>query len=234
MNKKKRKLNFKKITLFLFLPLLLILSMLYIFINRFNFTKAVFGIINNSSFLNSDNLEYDIIKIDENPNYLGVGQQIVQDKDGYFTTFTTIDENNKSYLEYKQNGDSSWSNNPYWENTMETDGCGITAISIILSGYNRDFTPEKLRSKYYPVLKSDNISFELFNSFGISNSGFCYDSVHLGNEYIEEHLKSNRPILICVWNKPHSNRFTTDSHYMVLLATDDKHNVYVSNPNRIT
>ena len=41
----------------------------------------------------------------------------------------------------------------------------------------------------------------------------------------------NRPILVCVWNQPHDNRWTTASHYMVLLAADDKDMVYVSNPN---
>lgn len=36
---------------------------------------------------------------------------------------------------------------------------------------------------------------------------------------------------IFVWNKPHDNRWTTVSHYMVLLATDDNNMVYVSNLN---
>ena len=48
---------------------------------------------------------------------------------------------------------------------------------------------------------------------------------------LQEHLQTNRPILICVWYKPHANRWTTASHYMVLLAADDKDMVYVSNPN---
>lgn len=41
----------------------------------------------------------------------------------------------------------------------------------------------------------------------------------------------NRPILVCVWNKPYDNRWTTASHYMVLLAADNKDMVYISNPN---
>ena len=36
---------------------------------------------------------------------------------------------------------------------------------------------------------------------------------------------------IFVWNKPHDNRWTTASHYIVLLATDDNNMAYVSNPN---
>lgn len=77
--------------------------------------------------------EYKTIKKDINKNYLGIGQEKIKGKDGYFTTFTTIDNNKKTYNEYKQ--------------------------------------------------------------------------------------------------KPINNRWTTSSHYMVLLATDDNDMVYVSNPN---
>ena len=71
-------------------------------------------------------------------------------KDGYFTTFTTVNNHKKKYKEYKQNGDSSWSNKEYWGDTMAENGCGITVMSIILSGYGKDYTPEDLREKYYP------------------------------------------------------------------------------------
>lgn len=140
-------------------------------------------------------------------------------------------KNVKIYKEYKQNGDSSWSNKQYWDSIMANEGCGITSISIILSGYNKDYTPEDLRKKYYPVLSGDKISSELSNTFNISNSDFYYDETHLSSQYILNHLQTNRPVLICVWNKPTANRWTTASHYMVLLACDNSNLVYVSNPN---
>ena len=114
---------------------------------------------------------------------------------------------------------------------MEDNGCGITAIATILSGYNKSYTPEDLRKKYYPVLDNDKISQELSKTFGIKNTDFYYDSVHLSKDKLQEHLETNRPILICVWNKPSDNRWTTASHYMVLLATDGDDMVYISNPN---
>ena len=55
--------------------------------------------------------------------------------------------------------------------------------------------------------------------------------VGLSNNYIIEHLNTNRPVIVCVWNKPNDNRWTTASHYMVLLASDGNNMVYVSNPN---
>lgn len=174
--------------------------------------------------------EYKMIKEDSNPDYAGIGQKKVKNKDGYFTTFTTEEKNQKTYNEYKQNGTASWSNKKYWDGIMADTGCGITAIATILSGYHKTLTPEDLRQKYFPVLNGSQIPNELSN-FGIKNSGFFYDSTHLSNLSIQNHLQTNRPILICVWNKPTANRWTTASHYMVLLATDGKGKVYISNPN---
>ncbi len=220
----KRKLKIKRFFIFIFLVVLvfLYLNFHYNFIS-FNLDTTFSTLTNNSS--------YDIIKQDVNINYLGIGQERLDNKDGYFTTFTTIETNKKIYKEYKQNINSSWNNNKYWGGIMAENGCGITAISIILSGYNKDYSPENLRQKYYPVLDSSKISDELSNTFNIKNSGFYYDSVHLSKNKLQEHLETNRPVLICVWNKPNNNRWTTDSHYMVLLACDSKDMVYISNPN---
>lgn len=113
---------------------------------------------------------------------------------------------------------------------MEENGCGITVVSIILSGYNKDYTPEELRKKYYPVLDYKKLPEELNLVYGIKNSGFYYSSKYFTKELIKTHLKSNRPIIICVWNNK-KNRWTKSSHYIALLATDEKGSVYVSNPN---
>lgn len=205
--KKKEKKSLNKKKLFI---LLLIIS-LFVFLS---FKK---------------NTAHTIIKENINSNYAGIGQKNVSNKDGYFTTFTSVD--NKCYKEYKQNGNASWSNHSYWGGTMSENGCGITSLSILLSGYGKDYTPEYLRKKYYPVLDGEQISKELSSTFGLKNSNFFYDNVHLSKTSILEHLKSNKPILVCVWNKPSNNRWTTASHYMVLLACDNKEKVYVSNPN---
>lgn len=212
---KKKKLN-KKILYFLYLCFLV-----------FIFVKYSFIFQRKSSVISN----YEIIKQSKNEKYFGIGQQEIENKDGYFTTFTTEEKNKKIYKEYKQNCNSSWSYKEYWGGIMADTGCGITVLSIILSGYNKDYTPENLREKYYPVLNYERLSAELSNTFSIENSDFYYDSLHLSNDYIISHLKTNRPIIICVWNKPSDNRWTTESHYMALLATDDNGMVYVSNPN---
>lgn len=212
---KRKKLNIRKIILLLF-----ILTCILYFYN----------IHYKTNFDNSTN--YKTIKLDNNKNYSGIGQEKIKNEDGYFTTFTTGKKYQKTYKEYKQNGNSSWSTNEYWGGTMAENGCGITVLSIILSGYDKNYTPEALRQKYLPVLDYEKLPYELSSTFGIKNSNFYYDSSHLSNQAIQEHLNTNRPIIICVWNKPKNNRWTTSSHYMALLATDNNGLVYVSNPNR--
>lgn len=222
--KRRKKINIKKIILILFLFIVLFILLKNI-ISFFSKDTFIFNSISNFS-----KAEYEIIKQDYNENYTGIGQKKVFGEDGYFTTFTDID--GKTYREYKQNGSSSWANNKYWDGKMLDTGCGITAISIILSGYNINYTPEDLRNKYFPVLDGNNISTELSKTFNVKNTDFLYDQVSLSEKNITEHLSKNKPVLICVWNKPKNNRWTTASHYMVLLAQDDNGMVYVSNPNR--
>ena len=166
-----------------------------------------------------------------NSNYSGIGQEVVEGKDGYFTTFTTAENHKKTYLEYKQNWTSSWAKNEYWGGTMEENGCGITSMSIILSGYNLDYSPEVLRKKYFPKLNYANLSKEFSDTFGIENSDFLYANVYWSEKKLEEHLLTNRPVLLCLSTDNGKNRFTAKSHYMVLLATDGKGKVYISNPN---
>lgn len=209
-----RKKKLKKIVI--------IVIIIFIVANRRNFINFIEDI--------NFSAEYETIKEDKNENYSGIGQRKVKEE-GYFTTFTTEEKYQKTYKEYKQNGDAPWSKNEYWGGIMEEEGCGITAMAIVLSGYGKDYTPEDLRKKYYPVLDYSKMSKELLSTYNIKNTDFYYDSVHLSKKSIIEHLSSNRPVLICVWDNPKENRWTKLSHYMVLLATDGDNKVYISNPN---
>lgn len=165
----------------------------------------------------------------KNKNYSGEGQVYIENKDGYNTIFKTKDDN--EYKEYKQGGTlSSWASNDYWGGTMEENGCGITSIAIILSRYGFDYTPEDLREKYSPHLAGENISKELNDTYGIECTDFYFSNVYFSKKYVFEHLEKEKPILVCVWDKP-NEKWTEKSHYMVLLATDGIDKIYVSNPN---
>lgn len=163
-----------------------------------------------------------------NSLYAGKGQVKVKNQDGYQTIFVTTE--GRTFIEYKQNGEASWAQNEYWSGTMKENGCGITAISIICSGYEMNYTPEQLRQKYYPHLQGEKISEVLKNDFGLENTDFYYSNIYFRKDYIMNKLEEGIPILICVWDKP-DDRWTKKSHYMVLLASDGEDKIYVSNPN---
>lgn len=55
---------------------------------------------------------------------------------------------------------------------MAENGCGITALAIILSGYDQNILLKILGKKYYPVLDYDTLSKELSNTFNIKNTDF--------------------------------------------------------------
>lgn len=163
-----------------------------------------------------------------NKKYDGVGQQIVNNANGYNTIFIT--NKNKKYIEYKQGGNSSWALNDYWGGTMEENGCGITSLAIIASGYGENVTPEDLRKKYAPHLDSEKIHNELKYLFNINSSDFYFSNAYFSKDKIFKHLEKDNPILICVWNKP-DNKWTEKSHYMVILACDRDNKIYISNPS---
>ena len=174
-----KKKKYKKLNIKIFL-----LALCLVFIIIYCFFSSSEDFLSVGSYYSEN--KYPIINENTNKNYSGVGKGFVNNEDGYSSTFTT--NTNKVYKEFKQNGNSSWSNLNYWDGTMSDNGCGITAISIILSGYNIDYTPEDLRQKYYPVLNGDSISSELSNTFNINNSDFLYDSEHISANYIENYL----------------------------------------------
>jgi len=158
------------------------------------------------------------------------GQTLIDEADGYTTKFTTSNiENPKIYTEYKQNGESTWSENEYWGGTMSENGCGITSLAIIASGYGLDITPEDLRQEYYPHLDSEDIS-KALKKMGIKCSDFCFHDTYISKKYIADWLKTNRPVLVCVDNKK-DDKWTASSHYMVILDVNEDGLFYVSNPN---
>lgn len=229
---KKRKLKRKRKRRRIFFFLLIILIISFTLFKKARLRRDIIESANDTLnyYLEKTGISspYKDIKMDTNENYAGVGQEKISGE-GYFTKFTTVDANKKTFTEYKQNVEP-WKNNEYWSGNMEDYGCGITAMSIVLSGYGQSLTPEDLREKYYPRLDYSKLSKEL-KSYGVDNTDFYYDAKSLSSESIINHLKTNRPIIVCIWNKPEENRFTSKSHYMVLLAATDDGKVYISNPN---
>ena len=131
----------------------------------------------------------------ENNSNIIEGQILVDNQDGYNTIFTTLNtKHQKKYKEFKQNGSATWSQKSYWGGTMSENGCGITSMAIVASGYEINETPETLRQKYYPHLDSENMK-NAFKKMGLKTSDFYFYESYLSKKYIIDWLKTNRPIL---------------------------------------
>lgn len=112
--KRKKKKIFRK---------LLILFIILLAVNYFTKNKSTDTNITNKISNILTNSKYDVIAKSKIDSYSGIGQEAVKNKEGYFTTFTTIEKNKKIYKEYKQNENAPWSNNEYWGGTMAENGC---------------------------------------------------------------------------------------------------------------
>ena len=106
--KKKRFINKKVVVV-----LLLIIVAVYVLINKYS------GLISELNYgaQKSKPLSLNVEELSHNANYAGVGQEEVKGKDGYDTTFTTVD--GKVYKEYKQVGNASYKNNEYCGGTLK-------------------------------------------------------------------------------------------------------------------
>ena len=228
MNRVCHKRKKKKIHLFKTLFILLILVVGVYFWYEYKVNGDFDNVIQTVSKINLTKVN----TLDQNyssNNYIK-GQSLVEDQDGYTTIFTTLnDKHKKTYKEFKQNNNASWSENSYWGGTMSENGCGITSLAIVASGYGFEITPEDLRKKYYPHLDGDEMKSAL-KKLGFKCTDFYFHESYLNKRYITDWLRTNRPIIICVGNDIENN-WTNSSHYMVLLDIDDKGLIYVSNPN---
>ena len=163
-----------------------------------------------------------------NKEYKGKGQQKVKGEKGYPTTFTTAD--GKVYKEYKQNGITPWADKEYYGGTMDDSGCGLAAMSIILSGYGKDQTPGDLCDRYAPELDYEKMGSEFNKVFEVPSTPFFFDYLSMTEDRIRKHLETDEPAIVCIWGVLGANRWTRSSHFITLLACEgDK--VYVSNPN---
>lgn len=99
MKKHKKKFKIKRLLIFL----LIIILAIYLYLKYNLFVLDAVNKDSNITNQNSTNYGYAVIKLDKNDKYLGIGQESVKDKDGYFTTFTTVENHKKTYKEYKQN-----------------------------------------------------------------------------------------------------------------------------------
>lgn len=182
--------------------------------------------------------------------------EIAQTGDGYDNIY--ISYSGKQYRNYKQikgsYAEHEWirytnSQGKEITTTIKYDGCCLTSIAVIVSGYqNADINPKDIVMKISNG-KGDMTDFypsTAMNAYGINHtrphSRNRIELTETQKNNIVTHLQSNRPVIVLVLGKngvtmggikyTGSSIFTNSQHWMAILDYNEETNeVYLSNPS---
>ena len=154
---------------------------------------------------------------------VGDGTVVTQTGDGYSQVYTS--SYGKTYKEFKQNGPSSYRDKPYGDDTIAAQGCSITSIAIVLSGFGYNYTPATWSgTSLVSIYGETNKVVPSINHTNSVSGATAENKVAIQN-----HLKTGNPVIIHVLSK---SPFTANQHWMALLdISSDGSQVYLSNPN---
>lgn len=157
-----------------------------------------------------------------------------KEKGNGFDSVTKIKYNSgveRTYRNYKQShlstdGKNDYYNYPYWEGTIESDGCGPTAVAIILSGYGYDYNPrdvvKKMSSLGIKYTSSSNL-LTTVKSYKIKAELKSWSSN--SEKEIKENFAAGRPVIMGV-------SLNGAGHYVTFLGLDKKGKLILSDPGR--
>ena len=158
-----------------------------------------------------------------NSTPVGDGTVVSQTGDGYSQVYKS--SYGKTYKEFKQNGPSSYRDKPYGDDTIAAQGCSITSIAIVLSGYGYNYTPATWSGTSLVSIYGETN--KVVPSINHTNS--VSGATSENKAAIQKHLKTGNPVIIHVLSK---SPFTANQHWMALLdISSDGSQVYLSNPN---
>lgn len=174
--------------------------------------------------------EPQIFKYEENSS----GTNGVVDIDGLeLSTYTN--KAGKTFTEYKQN-QGPWASMPYGsDGTVKSQGCSITSLAIMTSGYGYDYTPAKWAGKSLISMSGQASQYARGSTrISIGEEKHANKTVASTNKKdIQDHLKTGDVVIIHVLGSKngYDNPYTSNQHWMVLLDINDSEDeVYVSNP----
>lgn len=161
------------------------------------------------------------------PNGSAGGNVNGTDGDGYTEEYKS--SAGITYKNYKQ-GQGSYAQNPYWDGTIRTSGCGPTSLAILASGLtNLNYSPGTIAAEMnstYGETSHATLQAEM-NSLGMSAQVIKNPSAST----IQDNLRNGKVMLVSV-NR--NTIFTTRSHIMALVDIDSSGRVYVCNPGDST
>ena len=158
--------------------------------------------------------------ITEGTNFSGWGSA---SGDGVMMIYTA---NNHSYKVYCQ-GSGSYTNTPYWDGNVRSDGCGITSTSIILTGYGVDANPDTvIKDGLCPNGNNYEFYVKELEKYGIK-SHIIYSG---SEEEILNALKAGRPVIANVKGGIPIGNKGYGGHYVTLLGMDASGRIFLGDP----
>lgn len=130
----------------------------------------------------------------------------VEEGDGYDKTFTS--SSGKTYKLFIQN---RYSNVPYWNGSVSSDGCGPTSAAIVLSGFGKKDTPATV-AKSYAANGSWAGECKFFTDRGLKAHPEGVD----WSKAIE-HLKGGNPMVAAITSGITINGSYYNSHFITFL-----------------
>lgn len=151
------------------------------------------------------------------------------------STYTS--SSGKTFVEYKQNI-GPWASMPYGSGTIKSQGCSVTSLAIMTSGYGYNFTPQKWSSTSLTSVSGQAATYVKGSQRTTIGAEYTAPKNVSANHKkdIQDHLKTGDVVIIHVLgagnkNGGYNKKYTSSQHWMVLLDINDAGDqVYVSNP----
>lgn len=126
--------------------------------------------------------------------------------------------------------DPEWSDDVYGEGTMETHGCGPTALSmayVYLTG-KKDIDPAQMAafSMRNGFVDSGVTSWTLMSK-GARMLGLRSEEIAPDVELVTSKVRSGKPV-VCIVGP---GDFTTDGHFIVICGVDEQGDLFIRDPN---
>lgn len=154
----------------------------------------------------------------------GSGSSYASEGDGYSQLFTN--SHGRTFKEYKQYAGSYANLNTYWGGSVASEGCMITTVAILASGYGVDMTPADTNEEF-KVTPGPSVSKLMRNCLPAEISTSFEYSQYVDIETLRNHLLNGGT----AYYYATGGRFTSSTHFMAILdISADGSQIYLSNP----
>lgn len=136
-----------------------------------------------------------------------------------------IARNKKTFTLYKQTD----YNQPYWDNTIATDGCGPTSCAIIASGYGSKDTPATIVRNNYCWEGAVSPMVDYLERKGIQDVFVTYNG-QASNSYILQKLEEGYKLIVNVQDGYVGSQYYWGHYYTILDVKKGTSKVFVGEP----